>query len=191
MSKELLRIRRPALGALVETFRPALHNVIGGYLLAAVQMAAGGGLLYLLLTPSRQRVSWFASDPWLWVTAGLGIGLACGLLLLGFRMLLKVREVHGSLVHLCEGGLELRRGGEYESLVWRDIERIREISLHDSAGNGPITPKSGAPLQVAFHEARPLLLDQNRVDEFIKLAERLRSEAELREIPWEAVDHFP
>lgn len=119
---------KPALGSVLEEFRPGSENIIAGMVLSLLFVA--GGLVGIGWT-IRTAVADGGKDNNLWASLGVQAIVFTGFAVGGVFAFRYASGLRSFRVAVCEDGLRVTSRGSTEDVPWRHIHHIEMIVSED------------------------------------------------------------
>ena len=186
------------LGDKLDVFKPMVGNIVAGFILSALLIAASAAAIAFPLRGAYER-GWqlpfeFVNRGWSWPTVGLfvllGIGLAAG----GVFLLYYATSLISRRVEFYADGFCVYAGRRSELVLWTDVDQIRETILYERPPilKGPaklILPEFASRF-FAIHttSGNEYQFDGNSVKALRHFAEILRETSDRLSIPWQIVE---
>jgi hypothetical protein len=184
------------LGVPREVFRPALGNILAGFIISALLVGGGAAAIGFPLH-AAQTANWNlpfdTKIGWTWLAVGLVSAIGVGLIIGGVLLARYVRGLIPIWVETYTQGFRYHARQTTENVLWVDIIRITETILHQR----PPILKFPARLlipKVASHSytvatkfGKEYSFDGNSIKRITRLGDVLRAQARRLSLRWETV----
>ena len=186
-----------SLGPRLESFRPAMSNVVAGAILGL--LLVGGGLAILGFIGREVYLAggnlpFYAKKGMCWLAVGLGSLCAVALIFGGGFLAWLVRWRLAHDVEMYENGFRYRASKNSEEITWDAVASIRETILYERPPvlKGPaklllpkVASKSYTVITISGKEYR---FDGNSIKQIQRFGEMLREQAQIAGLTWETVE---
>jgi hypothetical protein len=184
------------LGVPREVFKPALSNVIAGFIISALLVGGGAAAIGFPLH-AAQAAGWNlpfdTKIGWSWLAVALVSVIGIGLIIGGVLLAKYVQSLISICVETYTQGFRYHARHSTENVLWLDIIRITETVLHQRP---PILkfPASLLLPKVASHSytvatkfGKEYSVDGNSIKRIKHFGDVLRAQARRLSLRWETV----
>ncbi len=181
------------IGKIRREFKPALENVVAGFIIGLLMIGGGCVLVYLAVNgviESRGNLPFWVEKGWCWGAVGILGALAIGLIGGGVFLIRWMRSLASLRVRVGFNGLSVTQKNGTQIMAWPDIVSVQETHLYEPMARRGVA-KYALPevmseiFLLRIKDRDPFLFNVHTIRGHVMLAHMIKKETDKLNIPWE------